>query len=207
MGLSWVDEGVYDICGLLDNIVLPALQVLAICDYRMYSDVTQPHVSSFLDRSSCNLQHLTLQINWTDHDFIMLLQGLPSLVEVVIDEAGLEMVTEQVFRRMTYDASRSLPGSHVLVPKLKRLTFSAQLAFDHKVILDMVQSRRGHPVLFHGNSSVDNQSHQVETLEFISLDFRPTQPEPEAIAEMVSMEERGLEVHIMTFGRPVLHVW
>jgi hypothetical protein len=205
MRLSWVDESADDICGLLDNIVLPALQVLAICDYGMYSDVTQPHVSSFLDRSSCNLQHLTLQINWTDYDFIVFLQGLPSLVEVVIDEASLEMVTEQVFRRMTYDASRSsLPGSHVLVPKLKRLTLSTRLAFDHNVILDMVQSRRGHPVLLHGNSSVDNQSHQVETLEFISLNFLPTGSQPEAIAQLVSVQEIGLEVHITIFGRPVL---
>ena len=89
------------------------------------------------------------------------------------------------------------PPCQGLVPKLKRLTLSARLAFDHNVILDMVQSRRGHPALLHGNNSVDNQSHQVETLEFISLDFLLADPEPEAIAQLVSMEEIGLEVHIM----------
>ncbi|KIM85837.1 hypothetical protein PILCRDRAFT_817078 [Piloderma croceum F 1598] len=191
-----------DISELLDNIVLPALQVLAIRDSP--NMIQPPRVSSFLDRSSCNLQHLTLRTYWTGPELIVFLQGLPSLVEVVIEEVTLEVVAEQVLRGMTYDASRSsLAGSHVLLPKLKRLSFLARLDFDHKVILDMVQSRRGHPILLHGNSSVDNQSRQVGTLEFISLDFME-EPEPEAIAQIASMQERGLEVQIVTCERRVL---
>ena len=183
---------------LLDSITLPALRVLNIISS---ANVHQTHVSYFLDRSSCNLQCLILHIYWTSPELIVFLQGLPSLVEVAIEEVYSGMVNEEVLRRMTHNVSRSSsPGPHVLVPKLKRLSFSAKLAFDHKVILDMVQSRRRHPVLY-GNSSADNQ---VETLDFISLNFHTNELEPEAIAQITSMQEGGLEAKIMTYGIHVL---
>jgi hypothetical protein len=108
------------------------------------------------------------------------------------------MVTEQVLRRMTY-----VPGSHVLVPKLKRLAISAELSVDNQVIVDMVQSRRRHLGLLHGDSGVNETLHQVETLEFISLDFDLRTLDPATIAQIASLQERGLEVQLKSLGEPV----
>jgi hypothetical protein len=198
MYLVFDGDDVNDVCKLLDSIRLPALQILDISTSGGSSNSTQTHISSFLDRSSCNLQCLTLRISWHDDELVIFLQQLLSLVELTLHESTSLMVTEQVLRRMTY-----VPGSHVLVPKLKRLAISAELSVDNQVIVDMVQSRRRHLGLLHGDSGVNETLHQVETLEFISLDFDLWTLEPATIAQIASLQERGLEVQLKSLGEPV----
>jgi hypothetical protein len=66
----------------------------------------------------------------------------------------------------------------------------------------MVQSRRRHLGL-HRDSGVNETLHQVETLEFISLDFDLRTLDPATIAQIASLQERGLEVQLKSLGEPV----
>jgi hypothetical protein len=90
--------------------------------------------------------HVFSNSGLTGQELAILLQGLPSLVELVIEERSitefaqedaLTMVTAQVLKQMTHDASGS---SHLLVPKLKRLHIIARLDFDGQIILDVIRS-------------------------------------------------------------------
>jgi hypothetical protein len=114
----------------------------------------------------------------------MCLHRFLSLVELEIKELSMAelgispMVNTQTLKRMTHDVSGTCVfGLPLLVPRLKRLTLSAHFDLDDQVILDVVQSRRGLASLA-SNSSVDEGSYRVESLELVVLTIdRELQPE------------------------------
>ena len=123
--------------------MLPALRNLDFCHVFSTRDAyrSQKDISSLFDRSSCNLQRICLrQVTLTGHELTILLQGLPALVELVIEERrrkdrvqedALVMVTAQVLKRMAHDVSKSSPVESLLRgPKLKRFHIIARFGFD-----------------------------------------------------------------------------
>jgi hypothetical protein len=194
MTLNW--HGAYDPRLLFNNLVLPALRNLEIHFVYGGTQLTQTYLSSFLNRSSCNLQRLGVRgIRWTSDEFITFLQGLPSLVELTMSE---NLVTDQLLRQMTAGSS-SQPRSHLLVPNLKSFIIEGY-CFETEAIFDMVRSRMGSLGLLRRSSSVDEGLYPVETLEFISLSFIQML-EPETIAQIESLREGGLEVWVNVIGR------
>jgi hypothetical protein len=155
-----------------NELTLPALHDLDI-SLRGCCPITftSRSMSLFLDRSLCNLQRMSLRIQWTGDNLIICLQELLSLVELTIFEERSLMLTEQVLKRMTPDISgSSLSGLPLLVPKLKHLALSANFHLKDQVILDMVQSRM-ELTSFCPNSSDVERSNQVEILECFALDI------------------------------------
>jgi len=200
--LSLVDEKPHS-PQFFNDLTLPALRDLDIA-LRCTCPIafTPQSMSLFLNRSSCNLQRMSLRIRWTDVDLIIFLQELRSLVELSIFEGGLPMLTEQVLRRMTPDISgSSLSGLPLLVPKLKHLALSAHFEMNDQVILDMVHSRMG----LVRNSGVAERSNQVESLESVALDITRYLA-PWTISQMTFWQRSGLKVWVMSLGKYVVNI-
>jgi len=151
-----------------------------------------------LDRSSCNLRRMRLsRINLTDDELVVLLQGLHSLVELIIHEDASPMITERVLKRMTHEVSIGLP---LLVPKLGRLDINASFDLDDQIILDLVRSRWRIEI----SNNVDTSLLQVECLESVSLGIA-RDIGLETIAQMALWRKEGLKLDVEARGKRV--VW
>lgn len=188
-----------------NELTLPALHDLDI-SLRGCCPITftSRSMSLFLDRSLCNLQRMSLRIQWTGDNLIICLQELLSLVELTIFEERSLMLTEQVLKRMTPDISgSSLSGLPLLVPKLKHLALSANFHLKDQVILDMVQSRM-ELTSFCPNSSDVERSNQVEILECFALDITQ-QLLPRTISWMAFWQQLGLKILVKSLGKFVVN--
>jgi hypothetical protein len=186
-------EGHLDV--LFDIFTLRALRDLDIAGPSgSISILTLPQnaVASMLDRSSCNLQRLRLStVQFDSDELVAILQAQPSLVELVIHEPSLRIVTKRVLERMTHDISQNVSsGSPLVVPNLKRLELSAAFAFGDQVILDLIQSRWRCGLA------------QVASLESVKLSIT-REVSSETIARMGLWRKEGLDLEVETRGRAV----
>jgi hypothetical protein len=159
--------------------------------------------------SSSNLQRMCLHhAHLKDHELVALLQGLPSLIELVIEEppwiyqnpvVSSVMVTAELLEQMTYNVSRSsLLGSILLVPKLKWLDIIFRLGFDKEVILDMIRSRWVKVAAVGSSMEL-----QVEFLASVYLDI-PPEIRLETIAQMDVWRQEGLKLEVKANGQRVV---
>lgn len=133
---------------IFSYISLPALRELSIISL-VGVDWHQFHFIDFLRRSGCRIERFALSgTNVTSEEFLSLLEGMPSLIELQIlriDASESQHVPQTILhndllRRMTYEETPSNNPS-LLLAKLKSIMLCGPLPFDDHFLVDMVQSR------------------------------------------------------------------
>lgn len=180
---------------IFDYLTCPALKSLHMQPLTNRRLVwPQDHLSTFLARSGCSLQGLSLHdISLEDLHLVTCLAELPSLNELDIRECDdpLPPVMWHLFDRMTYGNQLGLGDeSTLLVPKLKVLKLEINFVPQGEILEEMIQSRWD---LLEGK--------RVARLESVRLKFRHGVNWIVPFTRMGCLRDEGLDVTISFEGK------
>ena len=137
------------LCQVLESIELPSLVELRIRRTRGHGQWGSDSFDGFLQRSSCLLQRLVLDVGYFCGDQLCeMLQTVPSLVGLECVESGCSphlpsTISNLLLERLTFkSAISSEPPSTPLLPKLRTLSFLGSFWHDiPTALIPMLESR------------------------------------------------------------------
>ena len=128
---------VQEVASVFGNVTLPGLRKLQITCSDWTADTTPPFLASFFSRSSCNLQSLILnRIFDLETDLIRILDALPSLIDLNVEERGFHFSVDFL------DLLHRADSRELFLPNLQTLTLWGMFSFDIHDMHRMLEGRR-----------------------------------------------------------------
>lgn len=190
----------YDIGPFFDRITLPALRELTFRDC-FWKEQTQ--LLSFLSRSACPIQKLSLSVRGTtidDYDLLALLQLMPSLNELTLDhDPSQRCITTNFLERMTSQLGPDHNGRIcALAPNLERIEIRHTGGFDARAFISMIESRwsSSHS---NGKDRHISSNSDTATLRVVKIHgLRDHSCESVLSSELGRLAAEGLDLYIAT---------
>ena len=188
-----------DIGWLLDHVTLPSLRTF---DYsEEYSCWAQSQFISFLSRSSCSLQSLSLCLehNISADDLIGILELTPALMWLTLQGGTVAGLTSAVLGRL----SRPEGGEAIcLVPRLHTIVVD-WYGIDELAFVDMIESRWR--VSYQAETSPDGNMSGVSQIQSVILEVGDASHEIDATAvgRLRQFASEGLDVEWQNVSAPI----
>jgi len=182
-----------DIGWLLDHVTLPSLRTF---DYsEEYGCWAQSQFISFLSRSSCSLQSLSLCLEQTMSagDLIGILELTPALMWLTLQGGTMVGLTSAVLGRLSREVSEG--GEAIcLVPKLHTIVVDWHHGLDELAFVDMIESRW--TVSHQTETSPDGNMSGVSQIQSVILEVGDANHEldPTAFGRLRQFASEGLDV-------------
>ena len=115
----------YKIKTLFDNLTLPTLQTLVL-KFSKYDNVTEIDLVGMINRSRCNLRHLTF--HGRDSPIWQFLVVMPRLRTLDINDPDAKLIEK---------LSRFQGGQWTIVPRLRSLTIHLSMSYEHPYLTSL----------------------------------------------------------------------
>ena len=125
---------------LFDSITLPSLSQLRI-HYSGPEKFPLSAITSFILRSTCSLERLTVEIKSDDADLIPCLEAIPSLTYFRLEIIGSAHPNMGLTRQLVALLDPLSNSSRLLLPNLKHLQYKGPVLCDCRTIVNMMAHR------------------------------------------------------------------